>query len=142
MKIINNITFHDDYDDIEITEIDIEKVKIRLSYSNNTSKFFAFMESSKEEFNEAKTKALNTLFEEKKTKALNYFFELCETYFDNEEEYLESDKHINDILIWNEMWLHGFSEEHRGDCTKDAFTCSRCYVERLLNLDTRPKKEK
>ena len=37
------------------------------------------------------------------------------------------------LVVWNK-YLPSLNEEHSGDCTNECHTCTRCYVEKFINL--------
>jgi len=125
MSVIGGITFCDDYDKFNFTEKKVDRMKLKLFYAltrHRMDKIWRKMEQERPKIPDFSLDDEDVM----------YFDGLGETF----EEEPEDTKNIDELLDLSYIWLAGFDEEHRGDCTKDAFTCTRCYVERLIGVDT------
>lgn len=63
--------------------------------------------------------------------------------------WLDEGEHIEDLSDeflsklakkWRDEWIPGRFAEHRGDCTKEPFTCLRCVMDRLFSDACRIKR--
>jgi len=131
MKEICGVTFHSDYDKFTITNQDVDRMKLKLYNALLQGKYYKIWTALEKGGEPIEEYTLDN-------KDVMYLVGLGETV-ENEEP--EDTKNINELLELSYVWLDGFKEEHEGDCTSQPFTCTRCYVERHLGIDTTKRKK-
>jgi hypothetical protein len=121
MKTINGITFCDDYDKYEITEEDIEIMKIRFCFAMEEQNIYGIWHN-------------HLSNPEKSEEHLEKVLQLTDL-----EEPEPGKTRAKVLLDRFNNYSKDFNYSHGGDCTNEPYSCSRCYMERLLEIDTRMK---
>ena len=106
MKIIGGITLHKDYDRFDITEMDMDRAKLKMFNFLLMDKYYKIWTELEQKRDKTEEFMLDN-------KEVTYLVGLAEP----EEDEPEDTKNINNLLERAHMWFEGLNEEHQGDCT-------------------------